>query len=98
MQFWVVDSSQSANAFTYGGNHHAVPDDDLPPRGPQGAATFVFPVAFVNWYPCLYLLGRPDPFGLPSWFAFLPVVALLTLVVAGLAWRTGVRHYTSTGS
>jgi ABC-2 type transport system permease protein len=36
---------------------------------------------------------------MPSWFsAFSPVVALLTLVVAGLAWRTGVRHYTSTGS
>ena len=26
------------------------------------------------------------------------VVAVLTLAVAGLAWRTGVRHYTSTGS
>jgi ABC-2 type transport system permease protein len=36
---------------------------------------------------------------MPSWFAVLsPVVAVLTLVVAGVAWRTGVRHYTSTGS
>ena len=69
------------------------------PREVVKALTFLVPVAFVNWYPCLYLLDRPDPFGLPSWFAVLsPVVAALTLVVAGLAWRTGVRHYTSTGS
>ena len=69
------------------------------PREVLKGLTFVFPVAFVNWYPCLFLLGRPDPFGMPSWFAFLsPVVAALTLLVAGLAWRAGVRHYTSTGS
>ena len=62
--------------------------------------TFVLPLAFVNWYPCLYLLGRPDPFGLPS-------VAPARLARAGagaralltaLVWRAGVRHYTSTGS
>jgi ABC-2 type transport system permease protein len=99
VQFWVVDSSQFANAFTYGGNTMTQYPMTIFPREVLKALTFVFPVAFVNWYPCLYLLGRPDPFGLPSWFAFLsPVVALLTLVVAGLAWRTGVRHYTSTGS
>ena len=99
IQFWVVDSSQFANAFTYGGNTMTQYPMTIFPREVLKALTFVFPVAFVNWYPCLYLLGRPDPFGLPSWFAFLsPVVAVLTLVVAGLAWRTGVRHYTSTGS
>ena len=61
--------------------------------------TFVIPVAFANWYPCLYLLDRDDPFGLPGWFAVLPpFVAALLCGLAGLAWRTGVRRYTSTGS
>jgi ABC-2 type transport system permease protein len=69
------------------------------PREVVKSLTFVIPVAFVNWYPCLVLLDRPDPFGTPSWFAALsPVVAVLMLTVAGLAWRTGVRRYTSTGS
>ena len=69
------------------------------PREVLKGLTFLIPVAFVNWYPCLFLLGRPDPFGLPGWFAFVsPVVAGLTLTVAGLAWTSGVRHYTSTGS
>jgi ABC-2 type transport system permease protein len=99
VQFWVGDSSQFANAFTYGGNTMTQYPMTIFPREVLKGLTFVFPVAFVNWYPCLFLLGRPDPFGMPSWFAFLsPVVAALTLLVAGLAWRAGVRHYTSTGS
>jgi ABC-2 type transport system permease protein len=99
VQFWVGDSSQFANAFTYGGNTMTPYPMTIFPREVLKGLTFVFPVAFVNWYPCLYLLDRPDPFGMPSWFAFLsPVVAALTLVVAGLVWRAGVRHYTSTGS
>ena len=35
------------------------------PRRSRKALTFLLPIAFVNWYPCLYLLGRSDPFDLP---------------------------------
>ena len=36
--------------------------------------TFVVPLAFVNWLPALYVLGRAYPLGLPEWVAFLPPV------------------------
>jgi ABC-2 type transport system permease protein len=99
IQFWAVDSTEFANAFTYGGNTMTQYPMTIFPREVLKGLTFLVPVAFVNWYPCLYLLDRPDPFGMPSWLAFLsPVVALITLALAGLAWRAGVRHYTSTGS
>jgi ABC-2 type transport system permease protein len=99
IQFWTLDATEFANAFTYGGNTMTQYPMTVFPRDVVVALTFVVPVAFVNWYPCLFILGRPDPFGMPSWFAVLsPLVAVLTLAVAGLAWRTGVRHYTSTGS
>jgi ABC-2 type transport system permease protein len=99
IQFWTVDSTEFANAFTYGGNTMTQYPMTIFPREVLKGLTFLVPVAFVNWYPCLYLLDRPDPFGLPGWFAVAsPVVAALTLTVAGLAWRSGVRHYTSTGS
>ena len=61
--------------------------------------TFVLPLAFVNWYPCLYLLGREDPFGLPQWLQLAsPLPAAVLVLLTALVWRTGVRHYTSTGS
>ena len=99
IQFWTLDSTEFANAFTYGGNTMTQYPMTIFPREVLKGLTFLLPIAFVNWYPCLYLLDRPDPFGMPSWFAVLsPLVAVLTVAVAGLAWRTGVRHYTSTGS
>ena len=99
IQFWTLDSTEFANAFTYGGNTMTQYPMTIFPREVLKGLTFLLPIAFVNWYPCLYLLDRPDPFGMPSWFAVLsPLVAVLTVAVAGLAWRTGVRHYTATGS
>jgi ABC-2 type transport system permease protein len=99
IQFWTLDSTEFANAFTYGGNTMTQYPMTIFPREVLKGLTFLVPVAFVNWYPCLYLLDRPDPFGMPAWFAGLsPAVAVVTVAVAGLAWRSGVRHYTSTGS
>jgi ABC-2 type transport system permease protein len=99
IQFWTLDASEFANAFTYGGNTMTQYPMTIFPREIVAGLTFLIPVAFVNWYPCLYLLDRSDPYGSPPWFAVLsPVVAVVTLTIAGLAWRAGVRHYTSTGS
>jgi ABC-type uncharacterized transport system permease subunit len=61
--------------------------------------TFVTPMAFVNYYPALWLLGKPDPLGLSAWVALLsPFVCLLVLAVGVRMWWIGVRHYQSTGS
>ena len=99
VQFWTLDATEFANAFTYGGNTMTQYPLTIFPREIVVGLTFLIPVAFVNWYPCLYLLDRTDPNGAPSWFAVLsPVAAVITLAIAGVAWRAGVRHYTSTGS
>lgn len=60
--------------------------------------TVVFPIAFVNWQPALFVLSRSDPFGLPGITSFLaPAVAVGCVAVAALAWRAGVRHYRGEG-
>ena len=99
VQFWTADSTEFANAFTYGGNQVTQFPMSVFPSEIVKALTFVLPIAFVNWYPCLYILGRDDPFGFPTALQFAsPLAAALFLGAAALAWRTGVRHYRSTGS
>jgi ABC-2 type transport system permease protein len=99
IQFWTADSAEAANAFTYGGNALTQYPLTIYPSEVVKVLTFVVPIAFVNWYPSLYVLGRSDPFGLPEWLQFAsPVATLLVLAAAALVWRTGVRHYRSTGS
>lgn len=98
-QFWWGDASEFANAFTYGGNTLTQYPLTVFPRELVVSLTFVLPIAFVNWYPCLLLLGRSDPFGLPSWLQLAsPIAAAILLAVTLAFWRLGVRHYTSTGS
>jgi ABC-2 type transport system permease protein len=99
IQFLTKDATEFANAFTYGGATLTQYPLTIFPRDLMRSLTFVVPVAFVNWYPCLFLLGRDDPFGLPGWLQLCsPVAAVAMTAVALLVWRAGVRRYTSTGS
>ena len=99
IQFLTGDATEFANAFTYGGATLTQYPLTIFPRELMRSLTFVIPVAFVNWYPCLYLLGRDDPFGMPQWLQFCsPLAAFAMVGVSLVVWRAGVHHYTSTGS
>ena len=98
-QFVSSDASEVANAFTYGGNTMTQYPLTIYPTEVVKALTFLVPVAFVNWYPALFILDIPDPFGLPGWLRFAaPVAAVVVCSLAALAWRSGLRRYRSTGS
>ncbi|MEU3985909.1 ABC transporter permease [Streptomyces sp. NPDC026672] len=98
-QFVAQDASEVQNAFTYGGTTMLQYPPTVFARELVRGVTFVLPLAFVNWLPAAYVLGRPLPLGLPDWVAFVsPLVAVVCCVPAGLAWRAGLRSYRSTGS
>lgn len=98
-QFWAQDVAEVQSAFTYGGTTLLQYPPGLFAKDLVRGATFVVPLAFVNWFPALYVLGRPLPLGLPDWVAFLaPAVAAVCCAAAGLVWRLGIRSYRSTGS
>ncbi|MFJ2906708.1 ABC transporter permease [Streptomyces sp. NPDC091279] len=98
-QFVAQDASEVQNAFTYGGTTLLQYPPTVFGRELVRGVVFVLPLAFVNWVPAAYLLGRPLPLGLPVWVAFgSPLVAVVCLALAGLAWRAGLKSYRSTGS
>lgn len=99
LAFWWVDSGEIGSAFTYGGRDFT--SYPVSVYGSWFRAVFAYGLgfAFVAYQPALALLGRIDPLGLPPVAGYLaPLVALVAAGVAAAVWRTGIRHYRSTGS
>jgi len=96
--FWIVDAIELVNAFTYGGNFLSGYPITIFGRWLRNLVLFVIPIAFVSYFPALYVLDRPDDLGLPEALRYLsPVVAIVTAVVAMLVWENAVRRYRSAG-
>ncbi len=66
IQFWTIDANEVANAFTYGGNTITQYPMTVFPREIVTGLTFLVPLAFVNWYPALYILDSPTRSASPS--------------------------------
>lgn len=99
MCFWTVETTELTNILTYGGCTLLSYPLTIYTPTLQRFFLYVVPLAFGSFVPACFVLGRPLPFGLPRQLAFgAPLTALLFALLVGAAWRTGVRHYQSTGS
>ncbi len=68
-------------------------------RGFRVLVTTLIPVAFINYYPARYLLGKTSPADPWYWLSFAsPLVAAVLLGAAAIVWKKGLRAYNSTGS
>jgi len=92
--FWVIDAREFGNAFTYGGGFLANQPLDIYGAWLRRFVTYVVPIAFAVYLPVGWVLGKTD--SRLVWLS--PAVAAAAALVARTVWRTGVRHYRSTGS
>jgi ABC-2 type transport system permease protein len=98
LSFWTTDGGEFTNAFTYGGNFLAQYPIDIFSSWLRRFLAYIVPLAFVCYFPALYILDKPDPLGLPRLLELSsPVVALVSALVAGVVWRFALRHYRSAG-
>jgi ABC-2 type transport system permease protein len=96
--FWTVDGKEAANAFSYGGQFFAQFPMNIYDRWLRRFLGYLVPIAFISYFPALYILGKPDPLGLPTVLQFAgPLVALVAALAAGRMWGIAVRHYQSAG-
>jgi ABC-2 type transport system permease protein len=97
--FWWVESIEFSFGFTNGGKDFSSYPTTVYSGLMRRLFAYLLGFAFVAYYPALAVLHRPDPLGGPPWLGWLaPLVAIVATGLAGLAWRTGIRHYRSTGS
>ncbi len=97
--FWTVESTEAMNIFTYGGSYLMSYPMNIYSDWLRKIFTFIVPAIFMNFYPALLFLEKPDPFGMPYFVHFLaPVVGLLVFVLALQFWKFGLTHYQSVGN
>jgi ABC-2 type transport system permease protein len=97
--FWTTESLEVWNAFTYGGVSMSQYPLAIYRPWFRRFFTFVIPLACINYFPGVAMLGRPDPLGTSTEFQWLaPLAGPVFLALCLQAWKVGVRHYQSTGS
>ena len=97
--FWTIESIEVVNIFTYGTSELISYPMHIYPTWLRSLFTFIIPAGLLNYYPALYFLDKPDPFGLPGFTRFVaPLAGMAVLAVALAFWRFGLRHYQSTGT
>jgi ABC-2 type transport system permease protein len=99
LSFWTTESLEAMNLLTDGGVQAAQYPLSIYERWFRSFLIFVVPIGCVAYFPVLAILGLPDPLGAPGWL--LPLTPLAGFAFLGLsfvAWRAGIRKYTSTGS
>ncbi|MFN3573743.1 MAG: ABC transporter permease [Phenylobacterium sp.] len=97
--FWTTESLEVFNVLTYGGIQAAQFPLSLYAAWFRNFLIFVVPLGCVAYYPVLAILDQPDPLGAPGWWLpAAPAAGFAFLGLSFLAWRAGIRRYTSTGS
>ena len=99
LAFKTTETLEIINTTTYGGIETAQYPISIYPQGLRRFFTFIVPLACANYFPILFVLGKPDPLGSPPWLQAISPAAGLLFLLAGVAvWRAGIRRYSSTGS
>lgn len=97
--FWTVESIEVMNILTYGGGYTISHPMHIYQDWMRRFFTYFVPAIFLNYYPALYFLGKPDPFNFPPFAPFLSPFVGLAIFLAALAfWQFGMKHYQSTGT
>ena len=99
ISFWTLESIEIVNIFTYGGTEMMSYPMQIYPNWLRDFFSYVLPAIFLNYYPSLYFLDKPDPLHFPPIAPFLaPVAGFGVLGIALAFWQFGIRHYQSTGT
>jgi len=96
---WTIQPVEVMNTFTYGGVEVMSYPTTIYPGVIRFFFTYFLPFIFLNYYPALYFMDKPDPLGFPVFAPFLaPLVAAALLFLASRFWQFGLRRYQSTGT
>lgn len=97
--FWTMERLEILNIFSYGGNEVMSYPMHIFPRPIRMLFTYVVPAILLSYYPAIFILGKTDPLGAPTFVSLLaPVTSAIMFLLAIRFWHFGIRNYQSSGS
>lgn len=92
--FFTTQGLEIMNIFTDGARDLTQYPLDIYHEWVRKFFTYILPLAFVNYYPLLYVIGRTNN----KWYMITPFVALLFVIPCYIVWKLGLKRYKSIGS
>ncbi|MDR0272699.1 MAG: ABC-2 family transporter protein [Clostridiales bacterium] len=92
--FFTIEGLEFMNVLTDGAREHGRLPFSVYGDGVLKFLTYIVPIALIQYYPLLYLIGREESFI----YALMPVISLIFLLPCYGFFRFGLRNYKSTGS
>ncbi|MBM4053649.1 MAG: hypothetical protein FJ264_03025 [Planctomycetes bacterium] len=97
--FWTLRNQALVHTVIFSTKEFIVYPVSIYNIGIQFFLTFVFPIAFINFYPAHFFLDRSgENLFHPALVMGTPLVGFIMFAVAIVTWRAGINHYQSTGS
>lgn len=92
--FFTTQSLELMNIFTDGGRELSQYPLNIYKKWVLNFFSFVVPLAFVNYYPLLYVIGKSDNI----LYMFAPLISFLFIIPCYIVWKIGIKNYKSVGS
>ena len=92
--FFTTQSLEIMNIFTDGTRDLAQYPLNIYQKWVQKFFTYILPIALVNYYPLLYIIGKTNNI----FYMILPIFTTIFIIPCYAVWKIGIRKYKSTGS
>jgi ABC-2 type transport system permease protein len=92
--FFTIEGLEVMHILTDGAREHGRLPFSVYGDGVLKFLTYIVPIALIQYYPLLYLIGREENFV----YALMPVISLIFLLPCYGIFRFGLKKYKSTGS
>ena len=102
ISFWIIQNREFGKLLSDNNNGIRTFIDfpvSIYKKGIQFVLTFIFPYAFINFYPATFILNKAGEGIFQPVFQYMaPVVAISLAVLAWKIWNRGLRRYNSIGN
>jgi len=98
--FWTINTINMRNLIFFNARRFAAYPLSFYPGAIRYLLIFLLPFAFVNYFPCLYFLDKPEISAMLSGVLpyLTPVVGIILFSIVYTFWKFGLKHYSSVGN